>query len=327
MRCEIPCTRRFGSGAGVITLVSSVRPIAPVEVTEPFVLAKCDYFVDVQLWPLHSHVDPRRWLQNFTDEERPYAIHLLNALLYYAEPLIDQLFVAAFQGLSRYLRGKSESLVQAQAAWRAFVDNAIVTPVPGERPHSTDSGNLFARKARDQVPIPESRILTPEVALREIISRPRPVVFIDDFVGSGNQFLTMWKRPLEVTPSFQLSFEKYVAAQRGGVQFFYCPAICTEYGFGRVASACPDVIVSPAHTLSGRYNATAPDSILWPPHLLPEAAHVLEEASIRAGIGSAFWKGFHGLGLALAFSHGVPDATLPLIWWHDNGWLPLVHRT
>jgi hypothetical protein len=39
------------------------------------------------------------------------------------------------------------------------------------------------------------------------------------------------------------------------------------------------------------------------------------------------WQGFHKLGLALAFQHCVPDATLPLFYWEHNEWHPLIRRT
>ena len=38
------------------------------------------------------------------------------------------------------------------------------------------------------------------------------------------------------------------------------------------------------------------------------------------------WRGFAKLGLALAFEHGVPDATLPLFYWDGPGWEPLMRR-
>jgi hypothetical protein len=52
-------------------------PIKPVKVTKDFVLAKCNYFVDVQLWPIHSEMDPERWLSNFKPEEMDHAVQLL----------------------------------------------------------------------------------------------------------------------------------------------------------------------------------------------------------------------------------------------------------
>jgi hypothetical protein len=52
-------------------------PITPVKVTPEFALAKCNYFVDVQLWPIHSLIDPDMWLSNFKPEEMDHAVQLL----------------------------------------------------------------------------------------------------------------------------------------------------------------------------------------------------------------------------------------------------------
>jgi len=50
----------------------------------------------------------------------------------------------------------------------------------------------------------------------------------------------------------------------------------------------------------------------------------------RAGIpdtgGVNDWRGFHRLGLCLALHHKTPDATIPLLYWNQNGWQPLVRR-
>jgi hypothetical protein len=39
------------------------------------------------------------------------------------------------------------------------------------------------------------------------------------------------------------------------------------------------------------------------------------------------WQGFHCLGLSLAFYDSVPDATLPIFYWEENGWNPLIKKT
>jgi hypothetical protein len=302
-------------------------PIKPVKVTKDFVLAKCNYFVDVQLWPIHSEMDPERWLNNFKPEEMDHAVQLLYSFLYYSEKLSDEMFVAAFQGLSRELMSRSQSLLTLRVDWRTFVDSVIITYVTGEVPNVTDSGYTFARRARQLLSVPEERIMSPEKALLQLYNYgPQPVVFVDDFVGSGDQFIKTWERPVSIASSVTASFKK-LASMRGS-QFFYCPLICTQTGFDRLERECPNVQVSPAHILSNRYNAFASNSLIWPPELLPTASDFIYEASTRAGIHGISWRGYNDLGLAIAFQvgHSVPDATLPIIYWNENGWNPLVER-
>lgn len=295
-------------------------------VDEEFVLKKCAYFRDVGLWPRTEVVSPEQWLSNFTDEENPYAVQLLNSFQYFSEDLTNELFAAAFQGISSHVWLKHGPSVAS--VWASLVDRALICPVEGERPNPTDSGYLFARRARQLLEIDEARILRPRDALFRLLASSAPVVFVDDFVGSGNQFIDTWTRLYAFPGTVGLSF-KTVASVRGG-EFYYCPLVCTEYGAQRISTECPEVVVSAAHLVTARDGAFALDSRMWPPSLLRGATEFIRVASERAGIpaaGENGWKGFHELGLAVGFAHSVPDATLPIFYWENNGWNPLLRRT
>lgn len=305
----------------------NVPRISTAEVTEQFVLSKCDYLVEVQMWALRQKLDPRRWLSNFNVSEKEHAVHLLNAFLYFGEVVIDELFIAAFHGLSRVvIKPESSSYLKIQADWREFFDKAIITHVTGETPSITDSGIAFSRKAKKLLNINEDRILPNEEALLEVIKSPRPVVFVDDFVGSGNQFIETWTRLVELPNSISTSFEQI--ANLNTNSFFYTPLICTEYGLNNIKAENIDAFVLPAHIISNRYNVFAPDSLIWTPALQPTASEFIKNASSRAGINvnddPNDWMGFHQLGLTIAFADSAPDATLPLFTWDKNGWHPLI---
>ncbi|MGH9418975.1 MAG: phosphoribosyltransferase-like protein [Thermoanaerobaculia bacterium] len=294
-------------------------------VNEPFVLTKCDYFVDVQLWPLTQQCNPRGWLTNFEDAEQIYAVHLLNSFMFFRQVLIDPLYSAAFQGISRQLCG-AQAFLTAQANWRSFVDLVLITRVTGETPSDTDSGYLFARLARQLLDVPEDRILSPSECLESLMLSPRPVVFVDDIAGSGDQFIATWNRAIALPSNTVMSFSK-LASIRHRADFYYCPLFCTQKAAARITNACPNLILAPAHVLPARYSAVAADSVLWPISLRDEGIAFVERASKRAGIPISDWRGYDDLGLTIAFEHfAVPDATLPLFWWEENGWIPLVPR-
>jgi hypothetical protein len=304
--------------------------ITAAEVNTEFLLAKCDYFLDIQLWPLLSAVNPRFWLENFLASERAHAIHLLNSFMYFSEPLVDEMFKAAVQRLSMRVVTGIGSLAAAQTAWQTFISSAIVTYVTGEMPNPSDSGFTFARKARQVLGISEAHIVHPSQALEVLLTGSlRPIVFVDDFVGSGNQFVHTWKRLVLISGS-QTSFER-IAALHAGAPLYYCPLLCTETGLAAINKACPGIAVSPAHILSSRYSAFSAESIFWPKDLQATATEFIRQASDRAGIPDNNgrvndWRGFRKLGLAIAFAHSVPDATLPLFYWEQRGWRPLVRR-
>jgi hypothetical protein len=294
-------------------------------VNEPFVLTKCDYFVDVQVWPLSDQCDARGWLSNFEGNDRAYALQLLNSFMFFRQPMMDAMFMSAVNGLSQRLCA-GQTFAAAQRTWRSFVDSLLVTRVTGESPSDTDSSFHFARLARQILPLSEPQVVSPEECVKVLLSDARPVVFLDDFVGSGHQFVTTWHREIDVLGGGQTSFER-IARVRRGVAFYYCPLICTQLGMDTIKRDCVGVTVSPAHILPSSYSAIVPDSIIWPASLLVEGIRFVERASARAGIPDDEWRGYADLGLALAFEHyTTPDATLPFFFWEQNGWKPLVHR-
>ncbi len=149
------------------------------------------------------------------------------------------------------------------------------------------------------------------------------MVFVDDFVGSGDQFRKTWQREYE-TPAGRASFATLAGAGAG--PFYYCPLVCAEAGRKEIADHCTGVRLWPTHLLPPQYCANHPASLIWPDALRPRAQAFVEASSRRAGIPQHKAWGYGDLGLALAFSHGVPDSTLPILWWEENGWIPLVPR-
>ena len=286
------------------------------------------FLADISVWPERQSLDPHAWLTNFSASEQPFALNLLNVFLYYNERLVDALFIRAVQQLSTNITKSSTSLTEANEQWQLFLESVWVTYVEGEDPSPTDSGLVFARKARQVLGIDQRRIVEPVQALAERLRKPEcPILFVDDFVGSGRQMKVTWHRQY---PSGNGRTHTFATKSEDGADIFYVPIVSTAYGLEALASCCPDLKVHPVHILDARYSLANPDSILWPDALRPDASNFLLEASRRAGILDELeegWMGFHNLALALAFSHSVPDATLPLYFWDRPGWAPLIRRT
>ena len=97
---------------------------------------------------------------------------MLNVFMYFNEDMVDALFLAAVQQLSRIVAGGGATLQEAQRLWRSFLESAIFTYVEGDPPNPTDSGLLFARKARQVLGIDQRQIVPPVVALDQASSNP-----------------------------------------------------------------------------------------------------------------------------------------------------------
>jgi hypothetical protein len=299
------------------------------DVTDEFVLEKCDYFTKVQLWPLRMEVNPRLWLENFEAHERRHARYLLNAFLYLSGSVVEQIVVDCFEALSRDVVLPHTGSPNGRARWASFVEELRVVVIRGEEPRPTDSGHLFSRIVRDRLDVPEARILdVPEALAALDAGLDAPIVFVDDFVGSGDQFCETWSQPWNINGE-DLTFEDVCSGKHG--PFVYTPVLATSVGVTTIRNDCPQVVVEPGHELPSRYSVFHPDSLVWPDELRATATDFIREASVRAGIpdtdgGEDDWRGYHKLGLTVAFSHGVPDATIPLFWWESETWNPLKKR-
>ena len=210
-----------------------------------------------------------------------------------------------------------------------FCQSALITTVQGEVPNASDSGGVFVRKARQVLGLAEKQLEWPERALQRVVDgHSGPVIFVDDFVGSGEQFIKTWKRKY-ATSRGSLSFKSLSSGS--SASFFYCNGMTTEHGRDRIASEAPSVVVAAGNLIPKRHSLSSEESVLWPPAILGDARAFIREISNKLGYkddrGSEDdWEGFHKLGLGLAFAHSTPDATLPIFHSERNGWIPLVKR-
>ena len=290
------------------------------------------YFIDVGIWPKRANFDPINWMKNFSQDEIPLALRLLDGFTYFSHELVAQMFRSAFLNISQCIVLDKHNYSSAKDEWSSFIDSILVVRVTGEIPSDADSGFAFARLAREVLNIPERQILSPEEAIAYLHSgRTYHVVFVDDFVGSGNQFGDTWERKYKLNSFTSTSFKNVASLTRSNTKYFYCPVICTELGRGEVARRCPEVQIVPAHFYGGKHSALTADSDIWREDMKTEGPEFVRIASERAGIPDlngdvGCWRGFYKLGLALAFQHGWPDATLPLFYSTSNDWRPLLKK-
>lgn len=275
-------------------------------------LQKQRQFREFQIWPLSDRLDVESWLTNFLPEHSELAFRLAESFIYVSEPMTNAMLVAVMQRLTNELFPTAAS---------GSMDDACFVLVEGERPHTTDSGHLFQRKLRDVLGIPERRLLRPGDALaRE--GEFSTFVFADDFVGSGLQFLHTWVRPHS-----GVGFRDLAAQKKH--RFAYAPLICSFLGWRNLSAYTPDVLLRPMHALSLEDNLLHAKNPLWSAHDHAAGVAILKQYAAAAGYTdedgrTQDWRGFNMQGLSLSFSHGIPDATLPIFHSRRNSWKPLV---
>lgn len=283
------------------------------------VLAERRAFSRMRVWgPQPRDLNPEGWLGNFSGPDRTLALHLLNAFVFFNQEWSVQLSCAAYRRISRDFH-------RCAIEPNSLVQTPIWTFPTGEVPNATDSGQMWTRLVtRQSLEVPQARIMEPLQALRYLFVNPgTDIVFIDDFMGSGNQFLDTWGRVYDiggVTYSFQEHFER-----ASGRPYLVC-SVATKGACGRLGIAAPAVHVSAGHVLGGSYRLTSPTTHLVPAALRSDIVDLVRRTSSRIGVPAQRIYGFRGLALTVAFEHCIPDATLPIFYEEAPGWEPLMHR-
>lgn len=294
---------------------------------------KTNVLVDARLWPSAPDLNVPAWLSNFDEADLDFAYALLNAFLYIPNRWVDELFIAGLRDLSRVICTASDPFVQQQREWRRFLQTAIITYMTGEEPNPTDSGYAFARRARQLAGLPEINIMHPNRAFEEAKNTDRAVIFVDDFVGSGSQTQRTWTRAYgagSVKTFSDLAGTR--ARPRASTGLYYVPLFMTESGRDYVQATCPGLTCRPVHVLDGSFSALSPNSKVWPPGMQQQGVDFVKRVSLARGVpetgGSHVddWRGFAALGLCFAFEHSIPDATMPIFRWEEDGWKPLKRR-
>lgn len=286
------------------------------------VLSKCKVMKTCGLWTKEPKIRPRAWLGNFDETDKEIAAILLDNFIYYNAEHTDALLKSAYHSISTVFSGRQEKPVAD------ILDDFVFTIVTGENPNLTDSGHHFIRRLRQLFQIPEAKIVNFKEAIGQA-KLGKNVIFIDDFVGSGEQFCTTWKRSVE---GFETSFDEL--SQNENFLCIYVTLIATEDGLDRIQGLSPKLKVVTAHTLSSsstiegisqrKVTQLGLELFLakYSKKLLPQEEHIADNPEY-------IMKGYRNIGALIGFEHGVPDASLPIFWSPgvDDNWIPLILRS
>jgi hypothetical protein len=294
------------------------------------VLAKCNALKHSGIWAPEPHVRPEAWLHNFKDsKDRLIAAVLLDNFIFYSDRTVGRLLASCYSRLEDDLiLGR----IRDPAGSPIAIDALRFTPIEGENPRPTDSGNTMCKRLRDLFELPDSRFLAPALAVEAALAGA-PIVFVDDVLGSGQQLMNSWRRAYRSqSPS---SFEEAFNVRPFSA---LCIAlVATETAVTNVASQGSPISIVATHFLDSSYsveNLEAP--MLNPP--IPDFRIALDAFLARyvsmltlpsfLRFGRQPLYGFHELGLLFAVQGGVPDSTLPVCWAPavSDAWVRLVRK-
>lgn len=283
---------------------------------------KFKFYQDIRLWPKNSDFNYEAWLDNFdAGEERNLAQCILDFFIFFPDDIIDQLFRTVV-GRAGYFFRKHDS------TWcnKSFSEDCWYSYIPGEDPNVSDSGLLYTRKVKEVLGVPEGRLksFTELLAFLNTATTPQNIILTDDFVGTGNQCKTAWNNKLySEIPSLK------EIVKNGGHRMIYAPLIVNERGKNCIKGLCDGLALEYAYELGTEWNLFLPSCLCWDGDagLYKEGTDLIKMKSLSIGIEDdnsvCSVKGLGGQGLALGFSHGIPDACPGFFFKETDDWVPL----
>lgn len=293
---------------------------------------KVSSFIEMKKWDKIKMRDKIDWIRNFgTTEEKWLAFALLNKFIYYSEAEIIALCKRLMNLFKRELMVdyfiKNQKLPINKELYEYFSkieEETIYTYITGEDPNPCDSGYLMCRHYRS-CGIPESKITFHNNIFKKIMDGANYIVFIDDLIGTGSQAVNFW-----VSENYKTHFGnslQEISEEFPSVKFYYLALVGTKNGIEHLRTCIPNLKVIVAETYDESHSVFSSSSLLWDSDEEKER-YILcfNEVCERIGIMENERKGIGNLELSLAFAHGIPDNSLPIFRYGENGWNPLMRR-
>jgi hypothetical protein len=301
---------------------------------EELIAERIEFLKTIGLWPNGSAFNYRSWVDNFPKKEQKYAYKLLDKFIYINDELCVYFLEAALTKIGGDIINYNHDNIDVGLAWRNFIGSLQFCAIRGEIPNETDSGLTYLRIARKRLKIPESNIFNTELLLKGLYTAckegivERDVVFIDDFIGTGNQFLATWFREIEVETGVKIDFHRLSRLDNCKVRFFCCTIACVQAGLKNITDHTDKVKVRAAHVIGLDYNILSDNCKIFSKKERERIITVLENIATKTGMKDDMsaddWRGYEGLGLSIGVRDMIPDASLAVYRWNFEGWVPLI---
>ncbi len=282
---------------------------------------RCEDLIHHKIWGGIKILDLKRWFLNFDGElEQYFAACILDALIYRSDDqctaLANELFTKKLIKVLEGVGFKFESYKSLIELLKLNTTNElrlVSVSNKGERPDKSSS--VILRSYRRKLGLNNNWFISPNEIDAAINMGITNFIFIDDFLGTGDQFNSMYS-----TYGFQLKLKD--------CNIFYAPLVAHSTGISNLKLANEMVTVVASEYLNEEFNVfnyAFEDGING-----PECAKDFYNSFLNNKNFSDLPKenqyGFGNLGLAYAFSHSSPDNCLHIIWDDQNGWHPLIAK-
>lgn len=232
-----------------------------------------------------------RWLRQVSSRRRALAAKVLASIVYFADSNINTM---------------ARQLVQvAYAEYSGLDKNRICfVPIGG----AGSGAQQIARHLRSMRDVPRRCVID----LLELTRRPSEevsvVVFFDDFSGTGETIVDWWDLNEPIIRPKNTDIVLGVLVLNGGARRRLQDLLGTVMSVEELPDSA-----NVFHADCAGFTAA-------------EKATLLRLCK-RTGCGATFLKGWGECGLLLAFKHGCPNNSLPILWYEkEERWEPLFKR-
>lgn len=239
-----------------------------------------------------------KWVSQFrTDKERIYALKLLNNMRYYDDEGIIEFHTLAHKNLLREFDNNPN------------INHFLFVPAGGP----ASSAGRCTPDYRMYNDLKESQIIS-STDLNNIEDRKyKYIVFIDDFVGTGNQACDFFS-------GIDFANLKSKKIER----FFFVVWMAFEDGINFINKAHEDIELIFAELLTEKDKAFSEESKVFSEEEKEEAKAIFEK------YGKSLYKdnplGYADFSALISFKTKSPNHTLPVIWSDARGWFPIFRR-
>ncbi|HKH49151.1 MAG TPA: hypothetical protein VKM72_31170 [Thermoanaerobaculia bacterium] len=249
----------------------------------------------VESWSDHEGMSAAQvvgWLEQFEDSRIPLALSVIKKVKY--------LNAANIRGMAKQLI----DIIRVELEDRGF--NAIGFVPVGDA--GSGSGTV-ARAIKDILrgrKYANCRLLS-MLEVARLQGDCDALVFVDDFSGTGFTLEKWWEN---VEPT----------VRPANAEIFVGLLVLNESARGRIEGFAEAVLaveeLDESHNLFAGANKDFTEA---------DKEHLLAQCQ-RTGCGVRYERGFGGCGLLLAFKHGCPNNSLPILWYESETWRALFKR-
>jgi len=289
------------------------------------ICAKSETYIHSGYWDDIEVRHLRNWLTNFkTKEEKYLAACILDSLVYRSRRMVNSsIDEIAITRIPSFLKEKKIEDVCCIKSWLLRLRQGEAIPfriiaIEDVDQRAGKSGAVLSRRVDERLHL--ARHLTKKLENFDSLHKDvRAIVLIDDFAGTGEQFVSFMNKLSE-----KKNFDKY--------EYLYVPLAAYKGAIGFIQESFPNVVVDPVEIL------TEEDSLFFPinGYFQGDKKNSVEAAkefylnlcANRGFANTSFLLGKGELALTFGFDFSTPNNNIKLLYHNpnDNSWKNLLVR-